>query len=142
LRSGLRSELLGPHGSDTLTRLTEVGIEFSRDGRLQINRAIFDAAVATDGQQVRQLFGGVDGAFPAVEAMLGDYTTAAGLISSVKDRLNRQIATMDGQILSMQSRLALQRDSLQRQFTDADAAMSRLKSQSSSLQSISGFGSF
>jgi flagellar capping protein FliD len=74
--------------------------------------------------------------------MLGDYTTAAGLISSVKERLNKQIATMDGQILAMQSRLALQRDSLQRQFTEADAAMSRLKSQSSSLQSIAGFGSF
>jgi hypothetical protein len=45
---------------------------------------------------------------------------------------------MDGQILSMQNRLALQRDALQRQFTEADAAMSRLKSQSSALSGIGG----
>jgi hypothetical protein len=36
----------------------------------------------------------------------------------------------------MQSRLALQRDALQRQFTEADAAMSRLKNQSGSLASL------
>jgi flagellar capping protein FliD len=50
---------------------------------------------------------------------------------------------MDAQIASMQARLAIQRASLQRQFTEADAAMSRLRNQSGSLAGIgSGFGSF
>jgi flagellar hook-associated protein 2 len=136
LRSGLRSALLGAYGSGTYTRLTEVGIEFTRDGRLELNRAAFDAAMSSNGDEVRTLFAGASGVFPVVETMLSEYTTATGLISSVKDRLNRQIASMDNQIFSMQSRLALQRDALQRQFTEADAAMSRLKNQSGSLASL------
>ncbi len=136
LRGALRTQLLGAHGSETFTRLSEVGVMFTRDGRLELERSTFDAAVAADGDQVRALFAGEGGAFPAIETMLADYTTAAGMISTAKDRLNRQIATMDNQILAMQSRLALQRDALQRQFTEADAAMSRLKSQSSALAGI------
>lgn len=136
IRGGLRSQLLGAHGSAELTRLSEVGVEFTRDGRLQLNKEAFAAAVAADGDQVRSLFAGPDGAFPAVESMLNDYTISTGTISIAKDRLKKQIATMDNQILAMQSRLALQRDALQRQFTEADAAMSRLKSQSSALAGI------
>lgn len=136
LRSSLRSELLGAHGTGTFGHLSEVGVQFTRDGRLELDTAAFDAALATDADQVREMFAGPGGVFPSVETMLGDYTNATGLISSVKDRLNRQITTMDNQILSMQSRLALQRDALQRQFTEADAAMSRLKNQSGTLASL------
>ncbi len=66
-----------------------------------------------------------------------------GIIPSIKDRLNQQVASMDDQIAKMQARLALQRQSLQQEFTQADAAMSQLKNQSSSLSNIgSGLGSF
>lgn len=136
LRSNLRSALLGAYGSGTYGRLTEIGIEFTREGTLELDRATFDAALSANGDEIRALFAGSGGAFPAVETMLSEYTTATGLISSVKDRLNKQIAAMDNQILAMQSRLALQRDALQRQFTEADAAMSRLKNQSGALASI------
>lgn len=140
LRGGLRSQLLGAHGSESMTRLSEIGIQFTRDGRLELKKATFEAAVAADGDGVRQLLAGTEGAFPAIESMLESYTMTSGMISVVKDRLNKQISTMDQQILSMQNRLSLQRDALQRQFTEADAAMSRLKSQSSALSGIrSGF---
>lgn len=136
LRSSLRTELLGAHGTGEFGHLSEVGIEFRRDGRLELNRTTFDAALASNGDDVRALFAGTDGAFANVSSTLDGYTQAAGLISSVKDRLNQQISTMDQQILSMQNRLALQREALQRQFTEADAAMSRLKSQGESLASL------
>lgn len=136
LRNSLRAELLGAHGTGTFSHLAEVGIEFSRNGTLTLQRAKFDAAMTSNAAEVRGLFAAAGGVFPAVEATLSEYTAASGLISSVKDRINRQIASMDGQILAMQSRLALQRDALQRQFTEADAAMSRLKNQSGSLASL------
>ena len=72
--------------------------------------------------------------------MLDGYTNAVGQISSAKDRLNKQIDAMDAQIASMQVRLALQREALQREFTAADAAMSRLKNQSGALANL-GIGS-
>lgn len=143
LRNGLRTELLAAHGSEIVTKLAEVGIEFTSTGTLQLNQTRFDEAISTDGDSVRALFAGTGGVFPAVEALLDDYSQSTGVISSVKDRLTQQIATMDDQIASMQARLALQRATLQREFTQADAAMSRLNSQSGSLANLaSGLRSF
>jgi len=65
-----------------------------------------------------------------------------GLIPSTKKRLQDQIASMNDQIEAMQRRLALQRETLQKQFAEADLIMSRLKSQASSLSGFSsGLGS-
>jgi flagellar hook-associated protein 2 len=136
LKNDLRDQLLGAHGTGTFTRLAEIGVEFTRDGKLALNRTVFDQAVATNGADVRQLLAGTSGAFPAVKASLDAYTNATGFLENAKDRLNRQVELMDGQILAMQTRLALQRETLQRQFTEADTAMSRLKSQSSALASL------
>ena len=55
LRNGLRTELLGAYGSASIQRLTEVGVEFTRDGTLQLNQAKFDEAVALNGDDVRTL---------------------------------------------------------------------------------------
>jgi flagellar hook-associated protein 2 len=136
LRNDLRSELLGAHGSAAFTRLSEIGVEFTRDGKLELDRTVFNAAVATNGDDVRQFLAGTGGAFPAIEAALDTYTNAAGYFTTAKDRLRRQVDLMDSQIEAMQLRLTLQRDMLQRQFTEADAAMSRLKSQSGSLANL------
>jgi flagellar hook-associated protein 2 len=136
LRSNLRDELLGVYGSASFARLTEVGVEFTRDGTLSLNQAKFDEAVATDGDDVRTLFAGTGGAFPAVEAMLDTYSGSGGIIPSVQARMNQQVTSMNDQISAMQARLAQQRQSLQQQFTDADSAISRLNNQSSSLGSI------
>jgi flagellar hook-associated protein 2 len=143
LRNALRSELLAAHGTEVVTKLAEVGVEFTSKGTIALNRAVFDEAVASMGDEVRSLFAGPGGVFPAVETLLDEYSNGAGLFSGAKERLNRQIASMDAQIISMQSRLALQRAALQREFSEADAAMSRLNSQSGSLASLaSGFQSF
>lgn len=136
LRSSLRSALLGAHGDGTFTHLAEVGVVLGRDGRLSLDRRMFDAALETDGDAVRALFAGDDGVFPAIGSMLDEYTRAGGMLRSATDRLDRQVKAMDTQILALQDRLALQREALQRQFTEADAAMSRLRSQSDSLASL------
>jgi len=143
LHGSLRTELLGPHGAGVLTRLAEVGVEFTRSGTLELDSEMFNEAIETDGDAVRAMFAGTDGAFRAVENVLDEYAQADGFIATAKDRLTRQITSMDAQIVAMQTRLAQQRATLQREFTEADAAMSRLKAQSSSLGSIvSGFGNF
>jgi flagellar hook-associated protein 2 len=136
LRNSLRTELLGPHGSGALTRLSEAGVEFTRTGTLALNSARFDDAVATDGAGVQALFADTGGAFPAVTALLDAYSKGTGFIPSMKDRLNQQVAAMDSQISAMQDRLALQRQAMQQEFTAADQAMSQLKSQSDSLANL------
>jgi flagellar hook-associated protein 2 len=138
LRSELRTELLGAHGSGVVTRLAEVGVEFTATGTLSLNRAVFDDAVAAHGDDVRALFGGTGGVFTAVEKVLDGFRGGTGVISAAKERLNRQIASMDNQISAMQTRLALQRSALQKEFAEADAAMARLNGQAGSL---ANFGS-
>lgn len=143
LRNSLRTELLGPHGSEAMTRLAEVGVEFTQSGTLELDTARFREAVRTDGEAVRGLFADASGVFPMVEAVLDSYTGSDGFISSIKDRLNAQIDAMDRQIASMQARLAVQREMLARQFTEADTIMSRLKNQSGSLANLgASLGSF
>ena len=133
LRNALRTELLGAHGTEIVTKLAEVGVEFTATGTLELNHAVFDEAVATHGDEVRSLFAGAGGVFPSVETILNEFTGSSGVISGAKERLNRQIASMDSQITAMQARLALQRAALQREFSEADAAMARLNGQSGAL---------
>lgn len=143
LRSSLRSALTDVYGSGDYTRLAEVGVEFTSSGTLTLNRARLDEALQAHPDGVQTLFAGTDGAFQAVADVLDSYSTSTGLISTIKERLTRQISSMDEQILAMQSRLAVERASLQRQFTEADAAMSRLRNQSGSLASFgSSLGGF
>jgi flagellar hook-associated protein 2 len=136
LRSALRSELLGAHGSEVVTKLAEVGVEFTAAGTMELNRTIFDEAAASYGEELRALFAGPSGVFPSVEALLVEFSGSTGTIYGAKERLNRQIASMDAQIGLMQERLALERAMLQRQFIEADAAMARLNGQSGALFSF------
>src|SRR5204863_8251429 len=113
------------YGAGSVTKLAEVGVEFTQTGTLQINEQVFSAAVAADPDAVRNLFGGDNGAFLAVGAALDDYAQSTGFIKNVKDRLTQQITKMDDQIANMQERLAVQRAALQQDYIAADTVMSR-----------------
>ena len=81
------------------------------------------------------------GVFANVETQVTEYTQADGFIAATTDGLRRQVDSMEDQIIDMQARLALQRESLLREFIEADLAMSRLKNQASSLAQFgSGLG--
>jgi flagellar hook-associated protein 2 len=136
LSSSLRTTLLGAHGSDALTRLSEVGIEFQRDGTLTLDSNALSNALVDHEADVRSLLSGTDGAFTAVSTVLDGYSQANGFLSTATDTLKRQIKSMDQQIEDMQARLAQQREALSQQFTQADLIMSQLKSQTSSLANL------
>ena len=137
LRGSLRAELLGAHGAGAVSKLAEVGVEFTQTGTLQLNDTVFDAAVAASGADVQALFAGPGGAFTAVNTLLDDYSQANGFISKATEQLNAQIKRMDRQIASMQDRLAAQRLALQQEFAAADAAISALNNQRSALTNFS-----
>jgi flagellar hook-associated protein 2 len=141
LSGSLRSALLSAYGSDAMTRLSEVGLEFTQTGTLKLDAARLAEALDTDETNVRNLIGGTTGAFAAVGVLLDEYSQQEGFIASVKTRLTAEIDNMDDQIERLQLRLAQQREALQREFIQADLAMSRLKNQQSSLANFgSGLG--
>ena len=138
LHNSLRSELSGAHGDEIFTRLSEIGVEFTITGTLDLDKERLADAVTQDGDAVRGLFSGADGVFTGVQSVLEEYSASSGFISDLKERIGDQITKMDGQIAEMQSRLALQREGLLREFIAADVAISRLKNQSGSLANLGG----
>lgn len=143
LRASLRA-VLGASYAGTggpFAYLAQVGVQAKTDGTLEVNGTTFDEAVASGTAKIGTLLGGPDGtpgALASVATLLKEYTETAGLIESAKDQRDTQIERLDDQIARMEDRLAIRRLALQQEFTAADAAISQLKSQSSS---ISSFGS-
>jgi flagellar hook-associated protein 2 len=137
LYNGLRASLIGAHGTGALTRLAEVGVEFTQSGQLKLNEQVLNGAIATNVNDVRTFFSDAAGPMPEITTLLDGFSQANGIIPSSKQRLQTQIATMATQIDNMTARLALQRQTLQKEFADADAIMSRLNGQSGSLANLS-----
>jgi flagellar hook-associated protein 2 len=144
-RSTLRSVLSGVYGSGTFTHLAEVGIGFNQSGQLTLTTATLSSALSQDRAGVVALFAGTstgssgftNGAFGSVQAALDEFTRAGGFVSSAQNLLTAQGARLDTQIADMQARLAVQRATLQQQYTAADEAMTQLKSQSGTLSNSS-----
>lgn len=140
LQTDIRNSLLQQQTTGgRYTNLSQVGLEFTRTGQLQFNEATFDAAMNTDPDAVRALLSGTGGssAFERVAATLEGYTRSSGLLSGVKQQLSASISRLGTQIDSMAERLVQQRATLQREFVEAEAAMTRLKNQSGNLGSLS-----
>ena len=140
LYNSLRGSIIGTHGAGTLTRFAEAGLELKRDGQMTLNGAAFDAAVAASVTDVIDLFSGAGGSFGEVKTLLDGYGQANGFIPAGKKQIEHQIDAMENQIAAMQRRLAIERESLQKQFAEADLMMSRLKSQASALSGFGGTG--
>jgi flagellar hook-associated protein 2 len=138
LRTALRNALSTAYGSGATSYLSEVGISFTQTGTIAFDGSTFDEAVE-NGTDVEALFvggSGTPGAFASLETLLGAYTDIGGILPNTKEQLDAQVSRLTDQIQSLQDRLALRRAALQREFTAADAAMSRLKNQSGSLASF------
>ncbi|MGE3507435.1 MAG: flagellar filament capping protein FliD [Vicinamibacterales bacterium] len=140
LQTDIRTSLLQNQTTGgVFTNLSQVGLEFTRTGQLQFNEAAFNAAMASDPDAVRSLLAGTGGssAFERVATTLDGYTRSSGLLSGVREQLTASISRLGTQIDAMSERLLQQRATLQREFVEAEAAMTRLKNQSGNLGSLS-----
>ena len=142
LRSTLRNSLTSAYGNTgPFQYVSEMGLELTQSGTLELNKARFNEAVASGAVDVTALFVGTTdspGALASVQSLLGQYTGSEGLLPGARTQLNARVDRIEDQVIAMQERLAVRRLALQREFIAADQAMSLLKSQSASL---AGFGS-
>lgn len=141
LRSTLRNSLTTAYGNTgPFQYVSEMGLELTQSGTLELNKARFSEAVASGAVDVSALFAGTTdtpGALASIQSLLGQYTGSEGLLPGARTQLNARVDRIEDQVIAMQERLAIRRLALQRQFIAADQAMSMLKSQSASL---AGFG--
>ena len=139
LRDGLRTTSMAEYGTGSLTRLAEVGIGFDAAGKMVLNEEVFDDAIAASPDDVQLLLTGADGksgAFGGFKTLVNSYTQAGGLVSAVRERIDEQVSNINRRLDTLEERLELRRAALQREYIAADMAMTRLKSQSSSLSSV------
>ena len=142
-RNALRSAIGATYGSGAFTHLAEVGIGFDRNGGLTLDRAILASALEQDRSSVTTLFTGTgssggftNGAFGSLQQSIDAFTQAGGFVPSAQSQLQDQYKRLSAQISDMTDRLAVQRASLQQEYTAADLAMTRLRAQSGTLASF------
>lgn len=142
LRDALRSAAMDEYTTGgSFERLAAIGIGFDMTGKMILDSEVFDDAIAAAPADVQTLISGASGegqAFGAISTLLDDYTKAGGLVALIRERITDQVSTLSTRLDTLDSQLAVRRIALQQQYTAADLAMTRLKSQSASLSSASG----
>lgn len=140
LSNELRSAVNAAYESGgTYSYLSQIGIRFDRSGTLTFDEAAFDAATAGGNADVLKLFagaGGVDGAFTRLVGRISTYTATGGLIPGASERLNDQLASVADRIALMETRLAIRREALHREFIATDNAITALNASVQSLSTL------
>ena len=138
IRSVRNALLAAVYPSDGTT-LAGVGIQLDRYGKLTFDETAFKEAYAADPAAVATKFtsGSVTtGAVPGFAARLATVTKGAsdsvdGTVTTSINGRNTDIVRMQDSIEDWDARLALRQESLTRQFTALETALSQLNSQSS-----------
>jgi flagellar hook-associated protein 2 len=121
------------------TSTGQLGISLGRDGKLTMDAAKFDAAVARDPKALTNLFAGAnkDGLSAAAVAMAKRYTDAtSGLLVMKQKSLNSLTSSYDKQIERINDTAESLGTRLRKQFAAMEQTMSLLNSQTSYLDKI------
>jgi flagellar hook-associated protein 2 len=136
LRSSLRTALSAAYGSGDYVALSQVGLGFTRDGRVTFDPQALSTALLNDPPAVEKLFTGTSGAFGSVNSLIDEYTRAGGLVPGARAHVSDGMQRIQKSIDDLQARLATRRATLQREFVAADQAMAALNAQTGSLASF------
>jgi flagellar hook-associated protein 2 len=143
--------------------LTQVGITFGSEGQMSFDEGRFRDAYEQDPAAVQALFdeydigvGGTEEIAPGVtvesstttfrklgfgnlfDNLLDDLTNSVdGTVTLADDAFERQIGLLEDRIETMDERLAVRREQLQRQFTAMELALAQLQGQAGALSSLS-----
>ena len=118
-------------------RLSELGIQFGRNGLLEYKEETFNNTLRKNPAAVQQFFAGdgfATGFIPTVRREVQSLlNNNFGPVSVRKKSLQDRIARMDDQVANKERQLAVKEESLRRKFSKLEETVSRLKSQGSAL---------
>lgn len=148
IESRMRRLIQDPHyGVDsTISRLSEVGITFNRNGTVDYKEDAFNKALSSNPGAVQKFLAGDGFNTGFISAVKREVTnllnTSFGPVSIRKKALQDRISQMDDRIASKERQLAVKEDSLRRKFARLEETMSRLKSQGGAMGGLGGGGGF
>jgi flagellar hook-associated protein 2 len=128
--NGLRSVINTPASGlpSGLTYLGQIGVSFTRDGVMTMNRTDVENALNDNFNAVSELFS-TDGQGFAnrLDTLVGNWLGSDGLISNRTDSMNNSKTALSKQQDQLQYRLDQVQSSLYAQFTQLDTLLSSMK---------------
>jgi len=136
---GIVSSVGANGNSDGFKILSQIGLEVDKGvtsaalmtGKLSFDKELFKEKIAKDPAAVEELFRGDNGLGSVAKDRLKDWTSANGLMQMKMDGYQSQIDFITDQMESMNQRLILKEDALNKKFTAMEVSLSKLQSQQS-----------
>jgi flagellar hook-associated protein 2 len=123
--------------SSKVVRLSDIGIEFTRNGTLNFNQDRFNAKLNSDPTDIANFLRGDGfnvGFIPSLKREIGNLlNNGFGPISNRKRGVQSKIEQMDKQIANKERQLEKREDSLRKKFADLETTMSKINSQGAAI---------
>jgi len=133
---GLQQQLRG-QVSDDLTALKAVGVSLDKDGKMQVDGAAFDKAMAEDPAAVKRVFGREGHYNKAVGAMLDSHLNAVdGSLTTRHKSLDKQIKGYESQLDALDARMQKLSALYTKQFVAMERMIAQMQGSSSALDSL------
>ncbi len=146
IESGLRRVILNPQlGTESnISRINELGIEFNRNGTLNLNADKFNSKVSQDPKDVAKFLKGdglAVGFVPTVKTQIKNALDGVyGPIPIRKRGLQTKIDSINKRIESKERQLEKKEDSLRQKFATLETTMSKLNQQGTAVAGIASLG--
>jgi flagellar hook-associated protein 2 len=133
------------YGIDShITRLSQLGITFGRNGTVEYSEDAFNKALAHNPTAVQRFLAGDGFNTGFISAVKRDVSSminsAFGPVAVRKRALQDRIKQMDDRIAGKERQLAIKEESLRRKFSRLEETMSRLKAQGGAVSGMGGGG--
>lgn len=142
LRQVIQSPQMGTESR--LTRLNELGVEFSRNGTINFNKDKFSKVLTSQPQDVMKFLRGngfSSGFIPQVKNALSTITNpTTGTLGNRQKGIQARIKQMDERIERKEAQLVKREDSLRKKFSDLETKMSRIQSQGAAVAGMAQKG--
>ena len=144
LQSRIRDDVMGSVSglSGNLQRLTDLGVEIAKDGKLSLDEEKLKSAVAKDPNGVADLLAGkpdgsVEGLMKRFAKTIDTYTrTGDGVLSTRIDGYSSRMRDLDSRIDDMERRLDKYEERMRARFAAMENVISGLVGQGSQLSAV------
>ncbi|MBT9568790.1 MAG: flagellar filament capping protein FliD [Thiobacillus sp.] len=133
MQEQLRGIFNTPASGGTLTTLTEVGISFQRDGSLKLDSSKLNNAIATDFNDVNNLFTSSTGFATRLGAWAQSALSAGGLIETRTQNLNQFVKDKNAEIDRLEIRMTALEKKYRTEYTNLNLLLSSMNSTSTFL---------
>ncbi len=135
----IRGALVAPVDESSLTSVGVVGVELTRDGTINFDKAKFTEALKNNPAEMAKLFasgatsGGTGALDRVVAAIDGATKVGEGYLYTAAEANDKRIDDYGRQIDAYETRLTQREAALRRTYANLEVALNNLKSQSSNL---------